>query len=48
MRHYQVEQLQKDNIVAEDNHLPFEKLIGEGYGNSPLECLLDHLPQYLR
>ena len=46
--HYQVEQLWKDNIVAEDNLLPFKKLIGEGYDHSPLESLLHHLPQYLR
>lgn len=47
-RHYQIEQLQKDNIVTEGSHLPFKKLIEEGYGHSVLESLLYRLPQYLR
>ena len=46
--HHKVELLQKDNIVTEDNNLPFTRLIEEGYDHSPLESLLYHLPRYLR
>ncbi|KXN88756.1 NADH dehydrogenase [ubiquinone] 1 alpha subcomplex subunit 9, mitochondrial [Leucoagaricus sp. SymC.cos] len=46
----QVEQLQKDNIVTEaegPHRFSFQKLIAEGYNQSPLKSLADILPQYL-
>lgn len=46
----QVEQLRKDNVITEEEgpgKFSFSKLIAKGYDCSPLESLLDVLPQYL-